>query len=882
MNNRKIWLGMLVVLYIGPYVRAVRTRNVASQEDIEKIKYLLQANPEQLNSVDENGETLLYKATKNSSQRTVRFLLIKGADVNIKNSDGSTPLHVVTSAYIARELISRGANLDARDNEGKTPLHRKFMSHTKGDIQIIKELIKNGADVNAKDKDDVTPLHMATGSKDLAEKLVENGADVNAKDKNGATPLHMASRGSKDLAAKLIENGADVNAKDNNGRTPLHLASETYESPVRMLLFENGANVNAKDKEGTTPLHMAARWSKRSMGPVVELIENGAGVNAKDNNGQTPLHFAVKHRSIESAVKHLVDNGAEVNAKDKNGQTPLHLAAKHRSRETVMKHLVDNGAEVNVKDNDGMAPLHFAATISSMQEGVDYLAIDSRKKNINVSSELPSFYFIPKTSEEELYEAFDEEFLKVFAGKDLRKNKDLSSFFKSLKSYDGVNEKLYFIPNTSGLLQMPEMDRHGNLTRPKNFTKSKEIDIFLVPEKNYDNKKVKILLSNGAQVNTKDNFRRTPLHIASIRHDEEIVKTLIDNGADVNVKDNKGMTPLHWAAREGLSKIFCLFIHQEPIEEMISRNGEDRGFEILDEMSSRDDEVFRRGRIIEEGIIEGITGDAPYLIFAMSYDKATTILSDANWSQKKNESLIAYFVFVSGHEDVIRYLVSKRARINAIDNGGRSPLAIAEKSGHKQVVNLLSHLEKGTPASLIAGPKMKQSRILSKMMLKKIRSEDELTPNVQSDKTASVKSNKTASVKSNKTASRLPDNGKVIRYHSNRRAIAPFEIKTRSGSGHYFVKLVSMSTKKDVLKVFVHDGRSVEFKVPLGSYELKYAVGKTWYGPERLFGPDTKCSKADKILSFKKKGNQVLGHSVELYLQLDGNLQTEEIPRSEF
>jgi hypothetical protein len=211
-------------------------------------------------------------------------------------------------------------------------------------------------------------------------------------------------------------------------------------------------------------------------------------------------------------------------------------------------------------------------------------------------------------------------------------------------------------------------------------------------------------------------------------------------------------------------------------------------------------------------------------------------------------------------------LVSKGAKINAIDNGGRSPLAIAEKSGHRQVVNLLSHLEKGTPPALFAKSLTKPIRVLSKMLLtRKGMSEDKLTPNVQPDK----------------TASRLPDNGKIIRYHSDR-AIAPFEIKTRSGSGHYFVKLVSMSTKKDVLKVFVRDGRSVEVKVPLGSYELKYAVGKTWHGPELLFGPDTICSKADKILAFKKKGNRVLGHSVELYLQLDGNLPTEQIPRSEF
>jgi TPR repeat protein len=136
-------------------------------------------------------------------------------------------------------------------------------------------------------------------------------------------------------------------------------------------------------------------------------------------------------------------------------------------------------------------------------------------------------------------------------------------------------------------------------------------------------------------------------------------------------------------------------------------------------------------------------------------------------------------------------------------------------------------------------------------------------------------------VKSSEQVLPLPYNGQITRYHSST-SIAPFEIKTRSGSGHYYVKLVEWKTKKDTLAVFVHGGRSVEIKVPLGNYELKYAVGKTWYGLDRLFGPKTIYSKADKILVFKQEGNQVLGHSVELYLQMDGNLQTEEIPRSEF
>lgn len=126
-----------------------------------------------------------------------------------------------------------------------------------------------------------------------------------------------------------------------------------------------------------------------------------------------------------------------------------------------------------------------------------------------------------------------------------------------------------------------------------------------------------------------------------------------------------------------------------------------------------------------------------------------------------------------------------------------------------------------------------------------------------------------------------PFNGQIERYHTAE-AIAPFEIKTRAGSGNYFIKLVDYHTKNLILTVFVRGGQAVNFDVPLGTFELKYAVGTVWYGTEYLFGPDTACSKADTILEFRQTGLEVSGYSVELYLQADGNLETERIPLAEF
>jgi ankyrin repeat protein len=169
--------------------------------------------------VDIAGKTPMHLAVEYGNQEGIEMLFAKGADVNAKDKDGSTPLHLADNQDVVKLLLVKGADVNAKDKDGSTPLHLA------DNEDVVKLLLAKGADVNAKDKDGRTPLHLAVAKDtDIVKLLLAKGADVNAKDKNGSTPLHLADN--QDVVKLLLVKGADVNAKDKDGKTPTERREE--------------------------------------------------------------------------------------------------------------------------------------------------------------------------------------------------------------------------------------------------------------------------------------------------------------------------------------------------------------------------------------------------------------------------------------------------------------------------------------------------------------------------------------------------------------------------------------------------------------------------------------------------------------------------------
>jgi len=157
---------------------------------------------------DRNGATPLHMA----GSREVAELLVNTyqVPVSITDNSGTTPL--LHAAYacqndLARFLIEKGAHVNVKNREGETPL---LIAAHSDNTPLVRYLLSKGADAKVTHKDGTTALHMAWRP-EVAELLLAKGVEINARDRQGNTALRIAVvNGAKDLAEYLKAHGGKM------------------------------------------------------------------------------------------------------------------------------------------------------------------------------------------------------------------------------------------------------------------------------------------------------------------------------------------------------------------------------------------------------------------------------------------------------------------------------------------------------------------------------------------------------------------------------------------------------------------------------------------------------------------------------------------------
>lgn len=282
---------------------------------------------------DGQGRNALHLAAHNGNEALVTLLLAqKGVDANATDDIGRSALHhacLREKDDAAKILLAAGADADLYDKNGFTPLQLAIQMGNTDILSVFAEWQGGKADWNAR----------------TAEKQ--------------ESLLHLAVRhGMEAPVRKLIDLGADICAVNEKGQSPLHLAVADNNSALAdMLLKElDGKNIHPDsltDKEGNTPLHTAVLHDHTPM--LRRLQEAGADMTKRNGAGDMPIHIAVRENHAD-AVSYLArQENIRVLAPGKDGKTALQLALEGQN-ERIFSALLPRAMEEQSRQAENNAP----------------------------------------------------------------------------------------------------------------------------------------------------------------------------------------------------------------------------------------------------------------------------------------------------------------------------------------------------------------------------------------------------------------------------------------------------------------------------------------------------------------------------------------------
>lgn len=342
-----------------------------------------------------------------TTEGLIHSLQAAGADINLQNKNGETPLHLLCRKYsiyqeigflcqeedekLCEIMCQAGADLNIRDRQGRSAVFCLFQIEHKswyGDqcehvCQLVSRL---GGRFDVQDNQGQTVIHCLLSGAGvvhltLVEALVRHGVDPRAVGDEGNTLWHAAAgrlaalvhvEGHKALIDLLLRLGVDPQKPNKSGRTALH-ALNSREAPYfgeRLTVFpacvpelrstafdcllhvylKSGYELDIRDNQGVTPLHLTCTFSEYQTG---RLLEAGADPTIPTHEGLTPLHLAA--RCGQANIIGLLLDKAKTHQSGPGGRSPSFF------------HEV-----INAKDARGRSPLYYACS-SGRAESVKLL-----------------------------------------------------------------------------------------------------------------------------------------------------------------------------------------------------------------------------------------------------------------------------------------------------------------------------------------------------------------------------------------------------------------------------------------------------------------------------------------------------------------------------
>ncbi|XP_058802827.1 putative ankyrin repeat protein RF_0381 [Phymastichus coffea] len=529
------------------------------------------------------------------------FLIKKDDDCGIDNNwYGERYNNTIISM-----LLVRGLSAEAKDVYIRTPIGIAISK--KLNMNIITTLLKFLRCVNYKGKNGETLFHT----------VIRKWTEATAKD----VPYYMA------IARALIVKGADVNESDTFGLRPATHAIETYNADVIAFLWLNGADFTLITSFGETLMHefithgYYVKISAKTDEALFELLLDKVQVEELTNAKDETVFFAlikvwskskpIHNEKYERIARLLIAKGANVNRKNVNEATPAFCAIEARNLH-VAEFLRDNGADflVSVK-GDSLAHLLLPAKFYWHNKNdtriklLDLVLKNATDVDLRNSRDETLFYSVVEywsTCNSSEYEHWKSIALSLL-GRGARVNEP-NNFGRTplarpiethnlpvVKFLEEHGADFNVITNNGNNLLHLLAYQHKSRVIDKNglalfkmviryrvnvnFRNDRYETPLLFMVNGYYNDLAKLLVKRGANVDARNHYGFTALHLAAVSYTSEsnkrLINFLLEFGADFNARTPKGCTALQMSVWRNYTtnKSRCRFIKPRDIPPII-------------------------------------------------------------------------------------------------------------------------------------------------------------------------------------------------------------------------------------------------------------------------------------------------------------------------
>jgi len=400
---------------------------------INTLQYVLNHKGNDVNKVTHDGRTYVFWAAYKGNTALMKYLISKGARMDLRDDKGYTVLNFAASAGqkntavydlclahgadLLNDVSPQGANalLLAAAHDVDQRLTSYFMAKglqrsatdaqghgmfsyavSTGNIPYLKQLLATGVK-----PENAAVLFASKGGRTSAPTeeiyrfLSDLKLDLTTQNEAKQNALHfVAKKGSLQLINYLRNQGVSMHTPDEDGITPFHAMVQSNQLATIKAVLPALDNINLQTSKGVSPLALALAHNTPEV--VAYLLSHQADVQLRDQACNSMAYYLLNFFSedqvaaFDQKVSLLREAGLALNTPQANGNNLFHLALPKQSL-ALLQRVHAFGVPVNSKNKAGLTPLHQAAMLAKDDVLLKYLIQIGAKKTAETAFDETAF-----------------------------------------------------------------------------------------------------------------------------------------------------------------------------------------------------------------------------------------------------------------------------------------------------------------------------------------------------------------------------------------------------------------------------------------------------------------------------------------------------------